>query len=435
MSAAAQLRRWVRENDSFKRRLRELIRHDRFTPDELIVYQRNQLLNLIRHSLLKVPHYREIGRELGINSNAITIEDYWRLPVLSKRQVIDAPSSFQARMWPGLRFKGGTGGTSGTPLKGSRDLRAIVAESAFLWRQLNWAGFRSGERRIWIRGDMVVPVGQTRPPFARHNHADNMLMMSSFHLAEATALEYLKEIERFNPMLIQAYPSSIAFLARFLDSQGNSYRGNALRAVVTSSETLRPDDRNLIERTFGCRVFDWYGCYEQVAAIGTCEQGNYHLISDYSFVELRSDKAGLAEIIGTAFLNYAMPLIRYQIEDQIVMPYSPFECACGKPYPVVERIVGRMDDYIITPDGRQIGMMNNLFDSVEGILEGQVVQYDRAQLDIAIVPGPRFRSEHAQEVELQAKMLVGNSMRIKVEVVNSIERTARGKLQAVVRKI
>src|SRR5438067_9016 len=55
----------------------------------------------------------------------------------------------------------------------------------------------------------------------------------------------------------------------------------ALRGVMTSSETLEPDVRASVEQAFGVRVFDWYGQAERVAAIGTCEHGSYHVLTDY----------------------------------------------------------------------------------------------------------------------------------------------------------
>src|SRR5690606_28221227 len=118
----------------------------------------------------------------------------------------------------------------------------------------------------------------------------------------------------------------------------------------------------LIEERFGCRVFDWYGQNERVAAIGTCEQGRYHLMSDYSYVELEPTPEGL-EIVGTGFNNLAMPLIRYRTGD-FVQLQDVDSCSCGRAFPVVRRIIGRDDDYIKLPDGSHVKRLSNVFKDI-----------------------------------------------------------------------
>src|SRR6266513_227738 len=171
----------------------------------------------------------------------------------------------------GPLFSGSTSGTTGAPLGLSQDLAAINRENAFIWRQLTWAGLHRGDRRAWMRGDMIVPATQEKPPYWRVNRAENMLMLSSYHLSESAAPSYLDSLARFDPVVIQAYPSSIGFLATWMLSAGVRYGGRSLRGIVASSETLSDIRRGEIERAFGCAVFNWYGQFERVAAIGTCE--------------------------------------------------------------------------------------------------------------------------------------------------------------------
>jgi phenylacetate-CoA ligase len=79
---------------------------------------------------------------------------------------------------------------------------------------------------------------------------------------------------------------------------------------MTSSETLEPEVRAAVEQAFGVRVFDWYGQSERVAAIGSCEHGSYHVMTDYSGVALlETDKRDAWELVGTSLNNLAMPLV------------------------------------------------------------------------------------------------------------------------------
>src|SRR5258708_39691265 len=142
-------------------------------------------------------------------------------------------------------------------------------------------------------------------------------MLCSYHLSESGAPAYLDSLSRFDTVVTQAYPSTVGFLATWMLSAGTRYRGSSLRGIVTSSESLSDVRRREIESAFGCRVFDWYGPFERVAAIGTCEQGRHHLLSDYSYVEMLPADDGVFELVGTGFNNVSMPLIRYRCCDLV----------------------------------------------------------------------------------------------------------------------
>lgn len=429
-------RKKLREGSRFDEILGETKQTQWLTSAQLRELQQARTFAILSHAQRNVPYYRHLFAQHGIHTDMMRdLADVSTIPLLTKQQVMKAGKSMLADGGWKMRFRGGTSGTTGLSLIGYRDMEAISHENAFLWRQFEWAGFQRGQKRAWIRGDVIVPVAQHHPPFWRMNRSDNMLMMSSFHLSEKNALTYIQALERFDPVMIQAYPSSIAFLARFLEAAGKKYEGHNLKSIVTTSEMLGEDQRRIIESTMGCRVFDWYGSYERVAAIGTCEHGRYHLLTDYSYVELLPQHDGTAEIVATGFFNKLMPLVRYQIGDHVVPGGRHETCSCGRAFPVIEKILGRVDDYIVTPDGRQIGMMAMMFDGLDSLIEGQVVQEDKDTLRILVVPAHKLQSKEIQDIEARARALVGPEMAINVEPVGEVERTRTGKVRMVVRKI
>ena len=279
---------------------------------------------------------------------------------------------------------------------------------------------------------MIVPAAQTEPPYWRRDRAGNMLMLSSYHLSEPAARAYVDALGRFDPVVIQAYPSSMAFLAGWMLAAGVSYGGNSLTGIVTSSETLSQETRRAMERAFGCRVFDWYGQGERVAAIGTCERGRHHLLTDYSHVELEPAGDGLAEIVGTGFHNLAMPLVRYRCGD-LVRPAPAGElCACGRSFPLIAEVIGRLDDCVKLPDGRSIGRLDHLFKGVAGILEAQIRQDRPDALAILVVPAPGFGESTRRTLAENFRHRLGDAVALEIEVVDSIPRTKNGKFKGVV---
>lgn len=433
ISAKSSLRSLMRQGRTFEAMATQVHQSQWWTEQQLRDFQSRQLQMIVESAVRDVPYYR--GRYRSLNPQCGNIEfpeAMAKLPLLTKADVRDGGKSFISERKPGTLFAGSTSGTTGTPLSLYQDLPAINRENAFIWRQLTWAGLRRGDRRAWLRGDMIVPAKQGNPPYWRVNRAENMLMLSSYHLSESAAPAYVDSLARFDPVVIQAYPSSIGFLATWMLSAGIRYRGNSLRGIVTSSETLTDVRRREIENAFGCRVFDWYGQFERVAAIGTCEHGRYHLLSDYSYVEMLPAGDGVFELVGTGFNNMSMPLIRYRCGDYVVPAPVKESCACGRAFPLIEYIIGRVDDPIKLPDGRSIGRLDHIFKGVEGILEAQIRQ-DRADaVTLLIVPSPTFNNRNRDTLESNTRERLGEEINFEIRLVDAIPRTKNGKFKGVV---
>jgi phenylacetate-CoA ligase len=433
VSARAYGRMTMREGTRFRRLLAEAEETQWLAADALLRYQQRHLQRVLTYARVFVPMYREMYRDRpqwpASHSAFDTLRD---LPAIDKETIRGAGARARSERshWP--LFESGTSGTSGPPLRLMQDLAAVNRENAFIHRQLQWAGYESGQRRAWIRGDMVVPADQNEPPYWRRSVAENLLVLSSYHLSVFSAQDYLDALARFDPQIIQAYPSSIGFLASYLESRNAEYGGQRLRGVVTSSETLDDDTRRLVARRFGCQLFDWYGQFERVAAIGTCERGTLHIIEDYSHVELRPDDDGLSEIVGTGFNNLVVPLIRYRTGDLVEPAPSSEHCACGRNFRVIRRVLGRSDDPVKLPDGRTIGRLDHIFKGLDGIVDTQIRQDDLQSILILIVPGVGFGSHTVEQIRTNAAERLGSGIRIDVESVPALQRTKAGKFRRVI---
>lgn len=325
-----------------------------------------------------------------------------------------------------LRNKISTSGSTGRPLTITQDLGTTVREEAFVYRQLRWAGYKHGDRRAWLRGDIVCGQKPYKGLYGCRDWWSNTLMLSSYHLSPITAQSYLDALQQYNPVIIQAYPSSIYALASWMLANKKTYSGIALRGIMTSSETLEADAQKCIEQAFGCRVYDWYGQAERVAAIGTCEFGNHHILTDYGLVELLSEGNGLFEIIGTGYNNKAMQINRYRTGD-LVKP-STQVCACKRVFPIVDSIIGRRDKVITLNDGRQISRLGHLFKDMKNIIEGQVVYKGNNHILLRVVPGPLWNESDAQQlIQVLNNRITGITSSI--DTVPSIQRGANGKFE------
>lgn len=325
-----------------------------------------------------------------------------------------------------LRNKISTSGSTGRPLTITQDLGTSIKEEAFVYRQLRWAGYKYGDRRAWIRGDIVCSNKPRNGVFSCRDWWSNTLMLSSYHISSHTTQNYLDTLKRFDPILIQAYPSSIYALASWMQANDIHYSGISLRAIMTSSETLEESAKECIEEVFGCKVYDWYGQAERVAAIGTCEHGSHHVLTDYAQVELLPEGEELFELVGTSYNNNAMQLSRYRTGDLVYVRNAP--CPCGRIFPTVQSIIGRRDKTITLADGRQISRLGHLFKGMNNVVEGQIAYKGNNTFLLRIVSGPNWRTADADILIQRLNERVGN-VTASIELVAFIPRGSNGKFE------
>jgi phenylacetate-CoA ligase len=350
-------------------------------------------------------------------------------PMHTKADVRRHPHRFVRPCGPGswIRTTIRTSGTSGSPLTIVQSLGNLVREEGFVYRQLRWIGWRFGQRRAWIRGDIVCPDHPRDGRYWCRDWVGNMLMMSSYHLSSDTIGRYIDALERFDPVVIHAYPSSVGALAAWLNASGRNYRGGALRGVMTSSETLEPAVRAAVEQAFGVRVFDWYGQAERVAAIGTCEEGRYHVLTDYSGVALLERDDGACELVGTSLNNAAMPLVRYRTGDTVIPDGSA--CPCGRVFPTIKAVIGRQEQVVTLPDGRIIARLDRIFQGHDRhLVEGQVLYRGDGEFVLRVVTADGFADADARAL-VDKFLLRVPGVTVRVERVAAIPRGPNGKFE------
>jgi phenylacetate-CoA ligase len=239
----------------------------------------------------------------------------------------------------------------------------------------------------------------------------------------------VEKIREFAPFDMRAYPSTAQVLAWFCLERGISL---PLSAVFTSSETLLPHQRSAIEKAFACRVFDWYGNGERVAAIAQCEHGTYHELPTYSIVEYLDAGGGMKEIVGTTLHNRVMPLFRYRTGD-LAHQIPAEQCVCGRPFPVVSGIQGRVKDQLLMEDGRRVTpIVGRIFKGLSGVREAQIIQSARDRIVVQIVVDGAGSTPEAEEIVERVHTDIGGRREIlHVELVGSIAREENGKFKAV----
>jgi phenylacetate-CoA ligase len=404
-------------------------------------YQTAALRHLLVHSAESVPYYRELFSGLGLGARelgAFTIKDLTRLPLLEKDTVRTQPVRLVSRSVARRQLRVfNTSGTTGTPMeiRYTDDMHQRVS-AAYEARVRRWAGVDRRMSRAMIGGRLVVPEGDAKPPFWRYNQFERQLYMSAFHISAANAPHYVAALNRYRPDYLVGYASSHYFLARQILQQGLAV--HKPRVVLTSSEKLTSEMRDTLERTYSCPVFDAYSGVEACCLASECEHHRLHLSPDVGIVELL-DESGApvapgqqGEIAATGLLNFDQPLIRYRTGDLARLSGEP--CPCGRQMPLIEELVGRIEDVVVGRDGRELVRFHGIFVGIPSIREGQVIQEDLTHFRLRLAVDPEFGESERNVVRARFEQRLG-AVQLEFEYVDHIERTCNGKFQAVVSRM
>lgn len=431
------------EGTAYRKWMAELRRSERFSRDQLEALQEERLRGFLEAAYTDSPYWERMLGAAGLSpGDRATTEDLQRLPLLDKEGVIAHSQAIRSsRLFAGLSRRHivwvQTSGTTGKALRLAITKDAMARESAFRDLHRSWGGVARGDSSAVLMSFPIVPVEQDRPPYWRYNRAQNQLIFSSPHISTATLPDYLDQLASFQPKLIQGFPSGVYLIALGCLDRGE--RRVRPRAVYTGSETLLPNQRQVIEEAFGCKVFDWYGNTELAGNIVECECGSRHVKMDHSLTEFITESGRAAapgetgEIVCTAFGNPAMPLIRYRTGDLAVVGRGT--CACGRGGQLVEEIVGRVNDFIVTPEGKHVRVSSDVFRHLPTISEAQMTQTDVSSMKVLYVPRPEFHRSDLSFIERTIRNYVGQAIAIEFEAVDCIPRDRGGKYRYVISKI
>jgi phenylacetate-CoA ligase len=423
-------------------RFKEFLAQSQWYSDrQLADYQQETLAGLISYSYQHVPYYRRIMDERGLRPQDITTPDELvKLPVLTRK---DLKEHFHELLSDEYRLtsvkKGHTSGTTGSPLEICYSDDLIHMNYAMLDRQYCWAGInfrRFGDRIAVARGNVIVPLHQRKPPFWRHNYYHNHLLLSSFHLTRENLAFYLDELERFRPRVLDGYPSTVYVLAKHLRNSG---RKLPLDAVLTSSETLFDFQREVIEDSFQCRIFDYFGAAERVLFATECEKHEgHHLAMEYGITEVVDDNHQplgpdrFGHLVATSLHNRAMPLIRYLTNDMSAIRSN--RCSCGRRLVLMDDVTTKAEDILTLRDGRLISpsVLTHPFKPLTSIEASQIIQEDLDTLCVRLVTGSAFTEQDGDRLVHGLQERLGEQVRIRIEVVPELERTRTGKFKWVI---
>lgn len=427
------------------RRMRDIRRFEAMSPKAQREQQQQRLQRILQHAYKTVLHYRKRFDDAGFKPSDARVDRPLPLPALRRDDLRDGgpalrSSAFQLR---DLR-QAGSSGTTSTPIQFYRDIESLRDKSAIQLQLNSWSGFEAGDRVLLMWGahrDLSM-----QPSWRWRFYEETLLRRipaPSGMINEEILERFRERYETLRPKVLYAYSTVLAAFAAYLVKHGMKHRPSI---VIATAEVMNDENRRLIESTLGVPVTMHYGSRELGMIASECfqHQGlHFHPWSSYvEFDPIGDTPDGSAyRLLITDLLNYGQPFIRYDTGDCVTLGSQ--QCSCGRAFPLVGKILGRVCEGIVLADGgiipgitlgTQMAQMGHTFRSIAQV---QFVQKSLRHIHLryAVKGNATSKQSELSSICTAIDALMNQPMNWSLEQVPDIPRERSGKIRLCVSEL
>jgi phenylacetate-CoA ligase len=394
-----------------------------------------KLMETLKWAAETVPAYAHLRDEARRDrSPAELLAAFPLLEKQSLKQDLEAYASTQ--MPESARLAAFTGGSTSIPMKFY--LEKFTSRSrAFAYNQVFDAMTGIGPKDLMyaLRGRTVPGSGSFETAIWMYDPIKRYVHLSSDHLEPEFMEQYVAAMRRWKCRFIQAFPSALYPLARWLKDNPAPDVAETIESVQLFSENAYPHQVELIRDVFNCDVYIEYGQSERVVkAVTFANESRFHFWPSYGRAELIgfdgkpvTTPGQLGEIVGTAYDNKAMPLVRYRTGDMGVL--SATESTLFPGTLVLDRVEGRLQEFLVCRGDRLVSIATigaAHFDALSG---AERMQFEQHEVGKAVLKVQAPSLNEATRAALARGLLEKTQGGLDVEVVrvDEVERTRAGK--------
>lgn len=392
-------------------------------------WQLDILTRQVEFAFKHVPAYKELYKKNGFDIGDLkTIEDFHRLPYVTKDMIKADPTSFLSDISNTTSYHiAHTGGSTDKPMMFYLPNESQYKEQAFYdlyWKQY---GYSTGDKTVILRGQKILGLNYKRI-YDYNAMYKTYIFDSAFITSREMVENTIQCIKRIGAKCLRAYPSSATLLAK--KCLQFELEPPKFDIVILGSENVYPEDIEIIKRVFSANhVLNSYGHSEQVLLACLDESLNcLAFFPQYGYMELADiDSNGLGEIVGTNY-SRVMPFIRYRTQDYAVESKHVGE-GIFRNCTYISRIEGRLQEFVVTKDERLVSLCNiagSHMPSLNYLYDMQYYQDTPGELVIlAVTDGDKETIEKNIIGDFDRKF--EGTMHISVKYVESIPKSNRGK--------
>lgn len=410
---------------------RTLNASERLSPEELLRHQLLRAEVLVDHAARTVPLYEtRFRRFLG---RPLTIDRFRELPLLTRADLRDRASELSSREPPSghhvvreTRSSGSTGVPVVVQVDGvSETVRRVLTIRDHAWHRRDLTAKLASIRAV----DGGTPNAPRDRRWSHHPRSGVQVVLD----VSTPITTQLAWLVREAPTYLATYATNAAALIALAEQKGVSLP--SLREIGTLAEILPEGTREACARVFGVPLCDGYSASEVgYIAFECAEARRYHVQAEHLLLEvLRPDGSPCApgetgRVVLTALHAFAMPLVRYELGDFATVGEP---CPCGRGLPVLERIVGRVRNMMVLPDGgRYWPRFGSLvLHEVAPLKQFRLVQKSVTHLELELVAHRPLREEEEARVKAIVLATLDHPFELALRHAEEIPRSAGGKFE------
>jgi len=308
-----------------------------------------------------VPYYAELVAHDEAPNEIKSWPDFYAIPELTRSHLQDHPEKFQ-RLSGAPDLSRMTGGSTGNPIHlgiwNSED-RILKILKLALWIR---AGYQLDSKLFLIWGHShLLGTGWRRHLRHLQRKAKDRLLgyrrMDAYRLNPDICRSMAREFLSFRPTGLIGYASALDYFVRSTPEVSESFLKCGCRFVQPCSELPpKPDSRDLLRRTFNCKLIEEFGGVDFGQVAMRFEEEPFEVFSDHYVVETQKTSTGATEeetvLVTTLYPRYT-PLIRYRqgdaVEEIEKLPHGHM-IRFGK-------LVGRCHDMVALDSGSSVHSM------------------------------------------------------------------------------
>jgi phenylacetate-CoA ligase len=402
---------------------REFDRNQKLPADKIEQIQKLKFRRLLKHAVANSEFYREYYK--GINTDTCDITD---LPTLTKRRMMDnydrlvtdkrlnrkdLTEYLKIPENASINYKNdfvilNSSGTTGE--------KAIMG---YLWEEFRNVfavamsrGSNDAANPLTLLKSIVYKPLKIANIMLINSHSasfvvtfrvctveDHPLMKNRFFSIFTPIDKLVEQLNEFQPHVIQIYPSSLNYLAyEQLDGRLKLKFDDPRCSIISISEPLSDKTRKMVRKAFGIDVTNTYGACESIIMARECElHSGMHINSDLVIFEPVDENykpvapgKSSHKVLVTNLYTYAQPMIRYEVNDRVIMEQN--DCTCENRLPKIKAVEGRTEEilFISKPGGGYEPVHPYIFLvpalNMQGFKEYQIDQVERDKAVFRIVP-------------------------------------------------
>ena len=316
-----------------------------------------RLAKILKYAVDHNDFYKRRIKEYGI-LNPLDITQW---PILSRETLQTEKYALLSEMYHGKNYNSllikKSSGTSGIPISVYWNLSDFYHSTISSWRlRKQYYSIMPTSRQVNFNIQLFNDVITNNELI--YNETTRIISFNKASLQNNYLQMYCK-LYQFNPEWMYTTPY---ILERLLDimKQYNLKPPKNLKYIECAGEVLFDELKKTVNDLYKIVVANMYGTEETNGIALECPYGNMHIMEDNVFVECLSNNeislVGQGEAIVTSLHNYAMPLIRYALNDEIIIDNASL-CPCGNPHRIIKAIKGRKTNHILIMALKQVDMI------------------------------------------------------------------------------